>query len=77
VWKSWAEEWLEWTVNNWEAVDFSDEPIFHPFGSDGMEWCWRKPGECLDPWLTKKGVKHGNGKVVVWGIRQPEQGAVL
>ena len=53
-------------------MDFSDESIFHPFGSDGMEWCWRKPGDCLDPWFTKKKVKHGNGKVVVlWGIRQP------
>lgn len=29
VQKNWAEKWLEWTVNNWEAVDFSDESIFH------------------------------------------------
>ena len=65
--KSWAKEWLEWTVNNWEAVDFSDESIFCLFGSDGIEWCWRKPEQHLDPWFVKKKVKHGNGKVMVWG----------
>jgi len=66
--KTWAEERLEWTVSNWRAVNFSDESIFHVFGSDGMEWCWRKPGERLDPRFTKKKVKHGGGKVTVWGM---------
>lgn len=33
-----------------------------------MEWRWRKPGERLDPWFTKKKVKHGGGKVTVWGL---------
>jgi hypothetical protein len=66
--KSWAEERLEWTVNNRRAVTFSDESIFHVFGSDGMEWCWRRPGERLDPRFTKKKVKHGGGKVTVWGM---------
>ena len=31
-------------------------------------------------WTHEKKAKHGNGKVVVWpvwGIRQPQQGAVL
>ena len=69
--KSWAEEQLEWTVNNWEAVDFLDESIFHLFGSDGMEWCWRNPEQCLDPRFTKKKVKHSNGKVVVWEMITP------
>ena len=69
--KSWAEERLEWTVNNWEAVDFSDESIFRLFGSDGMEWCWRKPEQRLDPQFMKKKVKHSNGKVVVWGMITP------
>ncbi len=46
--KSWAEERLEWTVNNWRAVTFSDES--------------------LDPRFTKKKVKHGGGKVTIWGM---------
>jgi hypothetical protein len=55
-------------VDNWRAVNFSDESIFHLFGSDGMEWCWRRPGERLDPRYTKKKVKHGGGKVTVWAM---------
>ena len=53
---------------NWRAVNFSDESVFHVFGSDGIEWCWRKPGEWLDPWFTKKKVKPSGGKVTVWGM---------
>ena len=66
--KLWAAEHLEWNVRNWLAVAFSDESIFHLFGSDGIEWCWRKPGQRLDPRFTKKKVKHGGGKVTVWGM---------
>lgn len=66
--KEWAADRLDWTESNWRAVNFSDESIFHVFGSDGMEWCWRKPGERLDPRFTKKKVKHGGGKVTVWGM---------
>jgi hypothetical protein len=50
---------------------FSDESIFRVFGSDGREWCWRKPGERFDPRFTKKRVKHGGGKVTVWGMITP------
>jgi transposase len=37
--KNWALEHLNWTVENWNAVAFSNESIFHVFGSDGMQWC--------------------------------------
>ncbi|RXW12442.1 hypothetical protein EST38_g13411 [Candolleomyces aberdarensis] len=66
--RDWAASHLNWTVENWCAVTFSDESIFRVFGSDGIEWCWRKSGERLDPRFTKKKVKHGGGKVTVWGM---------
>jgi hypothetical protein len=69
--KEWAEEMLAWTVENWKQVTFSDESIFRLIGSDGMEWCWRKPNERLDPRFTKKRVKHGGGKITVWGMITP------
>jgi len=47
--KKWATAHLHWTVANWRAVNFSDESIFHIFGSDGIQWCWREAGERLDP----------------------------
>ena len=68
VWKKWAEECLHWTMQNWRAVNFSDESIYWVFGSDGISWCWRRPGEHLDPCYMKKNVKHGSGKVVVWAM---------
>ena len=66
--KEWAAAHLHWTVANWRAVNFSDESIFHIFGSDGIQWCWRIPGERLDPWYTRKALKHGGGKVTIWGM---------
>jgi len=66
--RKWAEARLDWTPTNWRAVNFSDESIFHIFGSDGIQWCWRKPGERLDPRYTRKKLKHGGGKVTVWGM---------
>jgi hypothetical protein len=66
--KKWALEHLNWTVKNWNAVTFCDESIFHVFGSDGIQWCWRRPGQRLDPRFTKKKMKHGGGKVTIWGM---------
>ena len=66
--RKWAELRLDWTPSNWRAVNYSDESIFRIFGSDGIEWCWRKPEERLDPRYTKKKVKYGGGKVTVWGM---------
>jgi hypothetical protein len=67
----WADQFRGWTVENWYSVLFSDESIFRVFDTDGMDWCWREKGEHLDPRFTKKAVKHGGGKVTVWGIITP------
>jgi transposase InsO family protein len=58
-------------VKNWERVIFSDESKFNLFGSDGLQYCWRKGGQALDPRYTQKQVKHGGGKVMVWGCISP------
>ena len=63
----WAKAHRSWSVGDWERVIFSDESKFNLFGSDGLQYCWRKRGEALDPRYTKKQVKHGGGKVMVWG----------
>jgi hypothetical protein len=66
--KAWAREYRKWTQENWDQVIFSDESIYRVFGTDGIDWCWRRDTERLDPRFTKKNVKHGGGKVTVWGM---------
>jgi hypothetical protein len=64
---AWAQAHTHWTVEDWSAVVFSDESKFNLFGSDGCDWCWRRPGEEFDACYTKKKVKHGGGRIMVWG----------
>ncbi|KAJ3006799.1 hypothetical protein NUW54_g3802 [Trametes sanguinea] len=64
---AWAIEHAKWTVEDWSKVVFSDESIFKVFGSDGKQYCRRRTGEALLPQNVKKTVKHGGGKVAVWG----------
>ena len=69
---------MDWTAEDWRCVAFSDKSIFRVFGTDGIEWCWRKPGERLDQRYTKKKVKHGGSKVTVWGmITYPAVGRIV
>lgn len=69
--RAWAADYGKWTVEAWNAVLFSDESKFDLFGSDGQQWCWRTPGQRLDPRCVKKKVKHGGGNVMVWGVITP------
>ena len=67
----WARAHQSWSVRDWERVIFSDESKFNLFGSDGLQYCWRRGGQALDPRYTKKEVKHGGGKLMVWGCVTP------
>jgi hypothetical protein len=69
--REWSEAFLNWVAEDWRRVLFSDESIFRVFGTDGIQWCWRNPHERLDPRFTQKRVKHGGGKVTVWGMITP------
>ena len=46
--KKWAELHLNWTAEQWSQVIFSDESKFNLVGSDGKQYCWRRPGEEFD-----------------------------
>lgn len=63
----WATEYALWQAREWRRVLFSDELRFKIFGGDGYQYCWRRPGEGLDPCYTRKVLKHGGGSVMVWG----------
>jgi hypothetical protein len=64
---TWSQSLLNWGVEEWSRVIFSDESKFHVIGSDGVQYCRRHEGDALLPQFTQKMVKHGGGKVIVWG----------
>jgi transposase len=64
----WAKEHLDWTVDDWKRVAFSDETPLCLFQSYGRKWIWVFPGEQLLDENVNKTVKHGGGKIQFWGI---------
>lgn len=65
--RQWAMAHINWTVDDWKQVIFSDESKYMLFKSDGRDYAYFKPGQALDPRFVKKAVKHGGGHVMVWG----------
>lgn len=47
---------------------FSDESKFNLIGSDGRQYCRRRPGEEYLPRNVTQVVAHGGGSVMVWGV---------
>lgn len=59
--------WKEFDKHDWKRIIWSDESKFNVFGSDGREYCWKRPGERLLDHHVKPSIKHGGGCVMVWG----------
>ena len=62
-----AEDMRDLSADDFRDVIFSDESKFNLFGSDGKQYCRRRPGKELEPQNVKKTVKHGRGSIMVWG----------
>lgn len=62
-----AQTYASWTVEDWKRVIWSDETKINFWCSDGLEWCWRKPGSRLKPHHRKDTLKHGGGHIMIWG----------
>lgn len=63
----WAKDHLDLIEDDWKKVVFSDETPFTLFQWAGKQYVRRRPGEefldeCINPT-----VKHGGGKIQVWG----------
>ena len=63
----WAKMYKDMESEDWRKVIFSDETKINLFGSDGKKWCWKKRGKSLEKRLITQTVKHGGGKIIVWG----------
>lgn len=62
-----AREHLNWSVDQWSRVLWSDETKINMFGSDGIKFVRRPAGKRFDHRFTMPTVKHGGGNVMVWG----------
>lgn len=58
---------LNWTLEQWKKVLFSDESRYMIFNSDGMRRVRRPINTRFNPKYITPTVKHGKGSVFVWG----------
>uniref|UniRef100_A0AAY5LA38 Tc1-like transposase DDE domain-containing protein n=1 Tax=Esox lucius TaxID=8010 RepID=A0AAY5LA38_ESOLU len=65
--KQFAEDKQTKDMDYWNHVLWSDETKINLFGSDGVKHVWRQPGEEYKNKCVLPTVKHGGGRVMVWG----------
>ena len=62
-----AQKYLEWTIDDWKRVVWSDETKINRYGSDGQHYVWGRKGESVGDRGIKETVKFGGGNIMVWG----------
>lgn len=62
----WAQDHLHWSVHNWNQVIWSDETKISIFGSDGVKYVRRRPGEAFRPDCMIATMKQPVS-VMIWG----------
>eukprot|EP00171_Calliarthron_tuberculosum_P000951 IDg951t1 len=63
----WAQTRATWTYAEWSQVLWSDESPFRIFGETGSTYVRRRANEKLHKDCVSQTVKHGGGKIMVWG----------
>ena len=62
----WCKNRIDWTLEDWKRVIFTDEAKINRFNSDGRIWCWKRDSEEIKPKHTKKTRKYGGGRIMIW-----------
>ncbi|KAG2207050.1 hypothetical protein INT46_009183 [Mucor plumbeus] len=62
----WCKDKIDWTLDDWKRVIFTDESRVNRFSFDGRVWCWKRDNEEVQPRHTKKTRKHGGGRIMIW-----------
>lgn len=62
----WARSHLDWTLDDWSRVIWSDETRIDRFGSDGKIYAWKKDSDSLSPRHVQQTRKHGGGNLMIW-----------
>jgi hypothetical protein len=63
----WAKTYVNWTVDDWKRVVFSDETKINLWNSDGIIYHWKRPNDQVNPFHIHPTVKHGGGHLMFWG----------
>lgn len=63
----WAKLHRDWSEEQWNNVLWSDEASFTLFPRPGNTYVRRQPGEEMNEDCLVPTVKHGGGKIMVWG----------
>ncbi|KAG1484833.1 hypothetical protein G6F54_013413 [Rhizopus delemar] len=64
---AWAEEYKNWTSDDWRRMVFSDETKVNVYGSDGCKYYWSRPDDKLQLHHLDLTVKGGDDSIMVWG----------
>lgn len=62
-----AQEHVNWTVDQWRTVLFSDESRMCLHGNDGRGRVYRRPTERFAPCCITERVAYGGGSCMFWG----------
>lgn len=62
-----ATEHLNWNLQQWQNVLFTDESRFCLHSPDGRKRVWRRAGERFAECTFSPRLSHGGGSVMVWG----------
>lgn len=62
-----AKQHVDWTIDDWKSVLWTDESKFELFGSHRRQYVRRKVNERFKKECILPTVKHGGGSVMVWG----------
>ena len=65
-----AQEHVDWTIDQWQSVLWTDESKFELFGSHRRQYVRRKVNERFKPDCIVPTVKHGGGSVMVWNYEK-------
>lgn len=61
-----ARDHVDWTIEDWTNVLFSDESKFMLYEHDGRAKVYRRPGERFMQACIEEKVAYGGGSVLVW-----------
>lgn len=59
----WARDKINWSIDQWKRIIWSDETKILLFGSDGVIRTWRKANEKYKAECLRPTIKHGGGKL--------------